>query len=81
MCYSGLRAGVGLVSPADSAAGRLLGFPQKSAKPLPCGTYGKPAHISLVCRTYQGKGLKVLYLPYLGKNPPRTLQSVNQELA
>ena len=81
MCYAALHAGVGLVSPAYSMPGRLLGFPQKSAKPFLCRAYEKGAHDSFVCRTFKDKGLKALYLPHLGKNPPRTPQSDNQELA
>ena len=81
MCYSNFDAGPGLLSPACSAPSNLLGFPSKSAKSFPCHTYEKRAHNSFICHTYKNKGLKVLYLPHLRKNPPPTPNSVNQELA
>ena len=80
MCYPALHAGVGLVSPAYSVPDRLLGLPQKSAKPFPCRAYEKGAHNSFVCRTYKDKALKGLHLPQIGKNPPPTPKSVKQEL-
>ena len=50
-----------------------------SVKSFPCRTYEKRVHNSFVCRTYKNKGLKVLYLPHLRKNPPPLPISVNQE--
>ena len=81
MRYSRLGVAVGLVLPARSAPGGLLGFPQKFAPSFSSRTYEKRAHNSFVCGTYKNRGLRVLDLPPIGKNPPLTPQSVNQEHA
>ena len=43
--------------------------PRFSVKSFACRTYEKYARKSFRCRTYKNKGLKVLYLPHIRKNP------------
>jgi len=52
-----------------SLVAHIVSPPPSNAKPFPCHTYEKRACKSFACHTYKNKGLKVLCLPHLRKNP------------